>query len=58
MRPWATLNALGRMLLICCVLNVWASIVFAINSDPAWMFSIFMGMFCGLSTYHPRYKRK
>jgi hypothetical protein len=57
MRPWTSLNTKGRMLLVCCILNVLASVSFALSSDVYWIFSISMAMFCGLSTYNSRYDK-
>lgn len=58
MRAWANLNTKGRILWCCCVMNVFISVVFALDSNICWAFSLLMGMFCGLSTYDPRYNRK
>ena len=58
MRPWSQLNYLGRLLLICCIINVWLALVFALNNDSFWIYYFVMAMFCGLSTYHPRYNKK
>jgi len=58
MRPWASLNTKGRLLLVCCVVNVGIAVVFALDSQVYWLFSIFMAMFCGLSTYNSIYDRK
>ena len=55
MRPWRDLNLLGRLLLICCIINVWVAIVLAVNGSLMCIFSGIMGAFCGLSTYLPRY---
>lgn len=51
MRPWSSLNSRGRILLICCIINVFVSVVYVLESNNYWLFSIFMGMYCGLSTY-------
>lgn len=58
MRAWANLNTKGRILLCCCVMNVFISVVFALDSNICWLFSIFMAMFCGLSTYSSRYDKE
>ena len=58
MRPWSQLNYLGRLLLICCIINVWVSLVYALNNNSFWILSLMIGMFCGLSTYNSRYDKK
>lgn len=54
MRPWRSLNTRGRILLICCIINVYVSVVYALDSNNLWLFSIFMALYCGLSTYSPK----
>lgn len=54
MRAWVNLNLRGRLLLVCSIINIWISIVLALDSNSYWIFSIFMAMFCGLATYDPR----
>lgn len=58
MRPWTSLNNRGRLLLVCCYINIGISVVFALDSNYYWVFSIFLAMFCGLATYDPRYSLK
>lgn len=58
MRSWSKLNDKGRLLLICCVVNTWVSLVFVLDGNVVCIFSILIAMFCGLSTYNSKYDRK
>ena len=58
MRPWSKLNHEGRFLLICCIVNILVSLVSVLGGNYAWIFSILIAMFCGLSTYNSKYDKK
>ena len=53
--PWKTLNNAGRVLTICCVINVIVAVYLAKNGSYLSIFSIIMAMYCGIATYSPRY---
>ena len=58
-RPWSSLNAMGRLILTMCVFNVCLSVFFALQLFVAGsLFSLIVGMFCGIGTYDPRYNRE
>lgn len=57
MSPWAILNHKGKILLSFCVLNLIISVNFAIEGSFFCLFNFFCGMFCGLATLLPIYKK-
>lgn len=58
MRRWSKLNSIGKLLWICCVLNVYVAFVLAMQGEYSSIFSIVIAAFCGLSTYRKKYDRQ
>ena len=58
MRSWSALNTRGRILYVCCIINLTVAVIHILNMDFFWIFSSIMAMFCGLMTYSARYDRK
>lgn len=58
MRRWSQLNSIGKLLWICCVLNVYISAVLAMDGETGAIYSILIAAFCGLSTYRTKYDRQ
>jgi hypothetical protein len=54
--PWRTLNNAGRLLTICCVINVIVAVILANSGSYFAIFSMIMAMGCGISTYNPKYQ--
>ncbi len=54
MAPWRTLNSRGKLLTICCIINVIVAIQLARVGSYMCIFSILMAAFCGMCTYSPR----
>lgn len=57
MKPWRELNFTGRLLLLCCLMNVWCAVVFAMEGSWYSIFSGAMAAYCGMSTYHSKYQK-
>lgn len=58
MRRWSKLNSIGKLLWICCVINVYISTVLAMEGHMSAIVSILVGACCGLSTYNKKYDRQ
>jgi hypothetical protein len=56
MRSWKHLNHKGKILLVCCVINMIVSVVLARAGDWACVFSVSVAAYCGMSTYSKRYQ--
>tara|TARA_B100001093_G_C26782635_1_gene995301 strand:- start:521 stop:742 length:222 start_codon:yes stop_codon:yes gene_type:complete len=52
--PWNGLNARGKILATCCLINLMVAIYVAVSGSYMSLFSIAVAMFCGMSTYSPR----
>jgi hypothetical protein len=57
MRNWPKLNTRGRIIFCLAIFNCWVAIVLAAQQDPQCLFSLFVGMTCGLSTFRERCAR-
>ena len=56
MAPWSSLNLMGKVLAVACVINVICAIVFLKAGDYSCIFSMLMAAVCGLSTYRAKYQ--
>ena len=58
MVPWRYLNLGGKLLIIACLINICCMVVFVQAHSYMCIFSGFMAMFCGLSTYNKKYQKQ
>lgn len=58
MRRWSQLNSVGKLLWICCVINVYVAAVLAMDGHSSAILSIIVAAFCGLSTYNKKYDKQ
>lgn len=54
MSPWANLNTRGKLLAVCCIVNVVCAIMLAKMGSYTSVMSVTVAAFCGLSTYRKR----
>jgi hypothetical protein len=53
MSPWEYLNSRGKVLAVCCVINMIVSIVIASSGSYLAVVPCLMAAYCGVMTYHP-----
>lgn len=51
MRPWRYLNIRGKILCLCCVLNIYFAILLALEGSYQCIVSYTIALICGLYTY-------
>lgn len=51
MRPWRDCNTLGKCMIVCSVINIFAAVKLALVPNYLCFFSLFMAAYCGLFTY-------
>jgi len=55
--PWSKLNSDGKLLLICCVINLFISVVLAKEGSYFTFFPLTVSMFCGLTTLMTKFHK-
>lgn len=58
MKPWRCLNTRGKILCVCCVLNVYFAVLLALEGSYQCILSCMIAMFCGMSTYSSKSLKK
>ena len=57
MSSWRNLNTTGRLLVVCCIVNLAVAVGLALKGNSiSAIFSTCIAAFCGLSTYSERYQ--
>jgi hypothetical protein len=51
LRPWRNVNALGKVCIIFCVINMFLAIKLALIPSYLCLFQFFLAATCGLGTY-------
>jgi hypothetical protein len=57
MSPWSKLNKDGKLLLFCCVVNLFISVILAVDGSLFCFFPFTVSMFCGLFTLNSKYQK-
>ena len=52
---WRHLNTNGRLLVVCCIVNIWVAFVLAQSGSWGSIVPVIVAATCGLSTYNKRY---
>ena len=58
MSPWHKTNSRGKLMIVGCILNVLAAVMFATEGSWYSIFSICVAAWCGMWTYHPHYQHQ
>lgn len=56
MKPWRLLNFQGRLLLICCIINMIVAIILLNAGRWECIYATIWAGLCGCMTYLPKYK--
>jgi len=58
MMPWSKLNIKGKILIVCCCLNMWLAVVIALSGDWSCIISVVVAATCGICTFKKRYQHQ
>ena len=51
MKPWRYLNNYGKLIVVCCCINLYMAVTLALNGDWSCILSTIAAIVCGLATY-------